>query len=223
MESSHHTRRKERENTASQTEAEEKAAPHQGGRRHAAPARRWVALLPSLFVCGGVFCLSLLLGGGAFSPLPLTCCNMCCLIGSCQWVETKEFRWTSETIEKRSANFSVQFFFLLQLLHDFFTDNLIFFLSRLGEVHLGGLVFFDFSIFLMFFKMFFFFWFFCASKKNRKKEKKRKHWQKHRKMKRNASQRYERDGRSRHQPTNQPTKLFEFIKLILRDPKGRNK
>ena len=212
MESSHHTRRKERENTASQTEAEGKAAPHQGGRRNAAPARRWVALsLPSC-VCGGVFCLSLLLGGGAFSPLPLTCCNTCCLIGSSQWVETKEFRWTSETFEKRSANFSVQFFFASIAAR--FLYWLFFEPSRGGTPWRPR--FFDFSIFFFFCfkkKQMFFFWIFGASKKNRKKEKKRKHWQKHRKMKRNASQRYERDGRSRHQPTNQPTKVFEFIKF----------
>ena len=70
MESSHHTRRKERENTASQTEAEGKAAPHQGGRRHAAPARRWVALsLPSL--CMVVFSVSLFFWVVVLSPRSL--------------------------------------------------------------------------------------------------------------------------------------------------------
>ena len=61
----------------------------------------------------------------------------------------------------------------------------------------------------MFLNVFFYEFFVLAKETNRKKEKKRepalRAW------------------RSVATPTNQPTNVFDFIKLILRDPKSRSK
>ena len=114
--------------------------------------------------------------------------------------------------------FHVYTFFEKKTCFSFFPVFFFFFGGRRGGE--GG-VFFRFFFFHLFFVLvfvvffvFFFVDFFVLAKK-KKTEKKRKH--KKGKMKRNASKRDERHGRSRHRTTI----VLEFVTLILR-PKGCN-
>ena len=139
-------------------------------RRNAAPARRWVALtFPSL--CLVVFSVSLFFWVVVLAPRSLW--HVAIRAAYLDLVSELKQKNLDEQVRrlKGEVRTLVSSFFFASIAARFLYWQFFFFLSRLGEVHLGGLVFFDFSIFLMFLKCFFFSEFFVLAKKTGKKKR----------------------------------------------------